>query len=143
MERALSKRAKELGVWKQLKFYGPQNQVECWLAASDLFVLPARFEPDGSPVLEALASEIPVVVSDRVGQAELIEDGAAGVKVPYGDASALVAQILRLAGDPELTARLSAAGRVVAERYTREAALEAIRAYAEAAAAKGAVRAGA
>ncbi len=123
-ERALAAHAKDLGVWQQIKFYGPQHRPERWLGMADMFVLPARFEPAGQQALEAMATGLPVVVSRRTGAAELIREGENGFLTEPADAAALVERILALAADPALGERVGAAARATAEEHTREAAFE-------------------
>lgn len=59
------------------------------LRTADCFVLPSRIDSYGLVVAEALASGVPVIVSDAVGAKELIRPGANGWIVPAGDAEAL------------------------------------------------------
>lgn len=47
-------------------------------ASADLFVFPSETETFGNVVLEAMASGLPVVTSDRMAPKELIEDGVTG-----------------------------------------------------------------
>jgi glycosyltransferase involved in cell wall biosynthesis len=47
-------------------------------ASADLFVFPSETETFGNVVLEAMASGLPVVTSDRMAPQELIEDGVTG-----------------------------------------------------------------
>ncbi len=86
--------------------------------SSDVFVLPSHYEPFGMVVLEAMASRIPVVVSDVGGLSEIVEDGVTGVKVPAYNPSALAEGILRVLEDRELSEQLKEnAYRAVQERY--------------------------
>lgn len=57
------------------------DRPEIYYWASDLFVLPSLYEPFGQAVLEAMASGLPVIVSECVGAAELITDNIDGVKI--------------------------------------------------------------
>jgi len=89
--------------------------------SSDVFVLPSHYEPFGMVVLEAMASRIPVVVSDVGGLSEIVEDGVTGVKVPAYNPSALAEGILRVLEDRELSEQLKEnAYRAVQERYRWE-----------------------
>jgi glycosyltransferase involved in cell wall biosynthesis len=53
----------------------------------------------------------PVVAAEIGGLGELVEDGVTGLLVPPGDADALAAAIIRLAGDLPTAARMGEAGR--------------------------------
>jgi glycosyltransferase involved in cell wall biosynthesis len=66
-------------------------------------------------VLEAMATELPVVASSVGGLAELVVDGETGILVPPGDSRALAVALGRLIEDRELRRRLGAAGRARAE----------------------------
>ncbi len=54
---------------------------------------------------------VPTVGTNAGGVAELIEDGVSGILVPPKDPEALARAIARIADDPGLARRLSAAGR--------------------------------
>lgn len=61
------------------------------------FVLPSYYEPYGVVVLEALAANLPVIVSDRVGSAEdLVVEGKTGYVFPSGDSAALADRMRRV-----------------------------------------------
>src|SRR5213596_3461676 len=86
--------------------------------SSDAFVLPSHYEPFGMVALEAMASRVPVVVSDVGGLSEIVEDGITGVKVPSSDPHALAEGILRVLDNRELSERLKEnAYQAVQERY--------------------------
>jgi glycosyltransferase involved in cell wall biosynthesis len=87
----------------------PQSALAERLRGADCLVLPSRNESFGMVVPEALAAGLPVVVSDRVGAAELIEDGQNGWVVPAGDAGALAARMLSCADDPAALRRMRSA----------------------------------
>jgi glycosyltransferase involved in cell wall biosynthesis len=106
----------------------PRGQVSELLAQADVMVLPsvvtASGKKEGIPValMEALATELPVVATAISGIPELIEDGKTGLLAPERDAHALAAALQRLYDDPELGKQFGAAGR---EKVLREFNLQA------------------
>ena len=80
---------------------------------ADLDVVALTSRNEGSPVslIEALASARPVVSTAVGGVPEVVVDGETGLTVPSGNANAVADAILRMLREPELAARLGAAGR--------------------------------
>ena len=88
---------------------------------ADLFVLPSYGDGFSNAVLEAMASGLPVVISEQCNFPEVAEHGA-GFVVPLDDTSVCEA-IGKLLSDPRLGARMGGNGRkLVKERYTWQAA---------------------
>ncbi len=111
LRRKLNDRVKLAGFVDEKKLVSLYN-------SSDAFVLPSHYEPFGMVALEAMASRVPVVVSDVGGLSEIVEDGITGVKVPAYNPSALAEGILRVLEDRELSEQLKEnAYRAVQERY--------------------------
>ncbi len=111
LRRKLNDRVKLAGFVDEKKLVSLYN-------SSDAFVLPSHYEPFGMVALEAMASRVPVVVSDVGGLSEIVEDGITGVKVPASNPSALAEGILRVLEDRELSEQLKEnAYRAVQERY--------------------------
>ncbi|NBT24229.1 glycosyltransferase, partial [bacterium] len=67
-------------------------------ASADLFVFPSTTDTYGNVVVEAMASGLPVVVSNQGGPAELLRDPQDGEKVMAGDLANWSAAIQRVAG---------------------------------------------
>lgn len=61
------------------------DDVHPWLCASDIFVAPSRSEGFSIALLEALASDLPVVVSDIDPFTEIINDGKNGLVAKVDD----------------------------------------------------------
>jgi glycosyltransferase involved in cell wall biosynthesis len=78
----------------------PQDRLPGLYRWADALVLPSRFDSFGLVVLEALACGLPVLVSDRVGAKDFVEDGVNGRIFPSGDANALAAMLAGYARDP-------------------------------------------
>jgi len=111
LRRKLNDRVKLAGFVDEKKLVSLYN-------SSDAFVLPSHYEPFGMVALEAMASRVPVVVSDVGGLSEIVEDGITGVKVPAANPSTLAEGILRVLEDRELSEQLKEnAYRAVQERY--------------------------
>jgi glycosyltransferase involved in cell wall biosynthesis len=108
-------RARALGVVEHLHLAGRCDDVPRLLAAMDLFVLPSFHEGLGIVLVEAMASELPVVASDVGGIPEVVAEGETGLLVPSGDPAALARAICEVLGDPERARALGRAGRERAE----------------------------
>jgi UDP-glucose:(heptosyl)LPS alpha-1,3-glucosyltransferase len=80
--KSYARLAKSLGVSDRLHFLGGRTDVADWMLAADLLVHPARTENTGTVLLEAMASGLPVLVSDVCGYAFHIEKAEAGCLVP-------------------------------------------------------------
>lgn len=74
--------------------------------SSDVFVLPSLYEPFGIVALEAMASGVPVVVSDVGGLSEIVENGLNGLKVPAADSKSLAAALQLVLQDSTFAERL-------------------------------------
>ena len=66
-------------------------------------------------LLEAAAAATPVVTVDTTSNGEAVIDGETGFVVPAGDTEAFAARLRALVEDPELRARMGAAGRRLVE----------------------------
>lgn len=111
--------ADELDGWVAgglITYLGQARDVRPHLRDCSVLVLPAVLR-EGTPrtVLEAMATGRAVITTDAPGCAETVAHGASGLVVPSGDPEALAQAMERLARDPELAARMGAAGRKRAE----------------------------
>ena len=89
------------------RFVGFMSDVRPALWASDLFVLPSRFEGFAIGAVEAMAAGLVPVRTLTGGTTYQIVDGETGYIVPHEDAHALAEAILRLA-DPAARADMAA-----------------------------------
>lgn len=88
------------GAWKALRADAPADVLmpgfvddpSSWLCAFDVFVSPARNEPFGLVLLEAMRSGLPIVASASEGARHLAEVIGRPL-LPIGDASALAAAL--------------------------------------------------
>jgi len=84
-------------------------------AAADVLVLCSDREPLGTCLLEAMAMELPVVVTKSGGSHELFIDGETGLKTQGGNVHGLAAAIESILTNAELAHRLKKAARRHAE----------------------------
>ena len=108
--------ARARGVEHRLTFLGHREDVPQLLGDADLFVLPSRSEAFPNGAIEAMAAGLPVIASAVGGLLDLIEPERTGLLVEPGDPVALANAIRRLAGDPDLAARIGEAAQAEAQR---------------------------
>jgi glycosyltransferase involved in cell wall biosynthesis len=114
-----------LGISDHVRFWGPEGQPAKLLSSSDIFALLSNNEGFSNAIVEAMAQQLPCVVTDVGGNAEAVRDGHNGWLVPRADYSAAADRILALVEDVELRRRMGAAGFEVVERqFTTPAMIE-------------------
>lgn len=91
----LENMTREYGLEGQVTFLGtkPQEYIMSHLKDYDLFVQPSRFEGFGLTAAEAMAANVPVLVSSGQGPAEVTEDDRYGWVFNCGDENRLADQI--------------------------------------------------
>ncbi|MDX6721229.1 MAG: hypothetical protein QOJ63_3483 [Solirubrobacteraceae bacterium] len=117
-EAELRRRAAALGVIDDLRLLdwvsGPE--LEGLYALAAVFVFPSLYEGFGLPVLEAMRRAVPVACSNSSSLPEVAGDAA--LLFAPDDTRAMTAAIERILADPQEAARLRAAGRRQAARFT-------------------------
>ncbi len=102
-------------------FTGPlygQEKLQAYVDAS-VYVLPSSYEIFGITILEALACGTPVVVTDRCGIADIINQQA-GLVVPY-DTDRLRHALLQMLNDDKMRQQLGQRGKLlVREQFNWE-----------------------
>lgn len=114
----LTARAAELGIQNAVHFEPTRSDVERWLRALDIFVLPSRSESFSNAVLEALGCGCAVIASAVGGLPEMVRPEKTGLLFPSGNVSALAAALERLITSPDLRHQLgAAAAQMVADEF--------------------------
>ena len=115
--------AAELGISERLDFAGSRTlpQVLALAREHDLFVLPT-LPGEGVPrvLLEAMASGLPIVVSDVAGVPTLVQHEVNGLLVPPADPQAIADAVDRLIRDHDLRRRLISVGNRAARAHTAD-----------------------
>ena len=88
----IMEKAETLGIIDHFRFTGflRGEEVEKMYAASDLYVMPSVSEPFGISPLEALAFDVPVIISKQSGVAEILRHA---LKVDFWDVEELANKI--------------------------------------------------
>lgn len=96
-------------------FLGVQSDVPGLLSACDMFVSCARYEGFAYAPLEAMATRLPVILTEE-GNNGAITDKKEGLLFKAGDAKELANMMLYLSRDPVMRLRLGLAGRARVEK---------------------------
>ncbi len=114
--------AVQLGVADRVRFLGWRTDREALLAACDACVMPSRYEPFGTVMIEAWAAQRPLIAAAAAGPKGLLRDGTDALMVPIDDADALARAIARVIESADLAAALAGAGfAVYQDRFTEAA----------------------
>jgi len=116
LQPKLQLRVEAAGLQEHVHFLGWRTDTPDLLRASDIFVLPSRWEGMPLAILEAMGIGLPVVVSDIPGNTHLVEHEMQGLLFPMGDATALADALHYLIVTPELRASLGKNARQKVER---------------------------
>ncbi len=114
---------KREGLEDKVMFAGrvPNEDLPNYYAATDIFVLPSvsRLEAFGIVALEAMASCVPVIVSDIPGVRDVIVEGKHGLLAEPMNSENLAGKIRTLIENPDMAERMGKNGRKrVEERFT-------------------------
>lgn len=114
-EPLLREQASTLGIADRVVFAGYVSDTRLVYSASDILLMPSRFEGLPMTLLEAMAMGLPVVASNLDGIAEVITDACEGFLAEPGHAPAFTSRILQLLHDPSLASRITASARATIE----------------------------
>lgn len=117
LRQQLQQRVKTAGLQAHVHFLGWRTDTPDLLRASDIFVLPSRWEGMPLAILEAMGTGLPAVVSDIPGNRHLVDHGQQGLLFPMGDSTALADALGKLLVEPELHTRLGKNARLRVEQF--------------------------
>jgi glycosyltransferase involved in cell wall biosynthesis len=119
-ERILKKMVKNLNLSNYVYFIGqiPNEMVPCYMAASDVFVLPSLYEGLPNVILEAMASGLPIVATKVGALPEILIDGVNGFLIEPENSRQIYEKVSLLLEDQELRVIISKNNRENAKKYS-------------------------
>ncbi|HEX4807940.1 MAG TPA: glycosyltransferase, partial [Bryobacteraceae bacterium] len=125
LRNEIVERCRDSGLADRCVFLPAVSNVEEWLHAFDIFVLPSLSEALSNVLMEAMACGCAVIASRVGGNPELVIDGKTGLLFERENVEQLAAHMQLLIENPELRYKLAAAAseRIRGE-FARERAIE-------------------
>jgi glycosyltransferase involved in cell wall biosynthesis len=117
----LKRMAAEKGLADRVHFLGSLSQPELvsYYQSADILVNPSYSESFGMSLVEALASETPVIAAKVGGMVNIVDENETGLLVERGDVQGLAEAMRRLLDDSALRQQMGKTGRKqVIERFS-------------------------
>ncbi len=92
--------AHRYGIEKKVHFLGKRDNIEELIGCADLLLLPSDNESFGLVALEAMACEVPVVVSNVGGLPEVVDEGEVGFLVEPYHVDEMARRAVEIVGNP-------------------------------------------
>jgi N-acetyl-alpha-D-glucosaminyl L-malate synthase BshA len=107
--------AHHYGIERMIHFLGKRDNIDELIGISDLLLLPSETESFGLVALEAMACEVPVVVSKVGGVPEVITNGKEGYLVGAHDVETMAERSIEILENEELRREMGRRGRETAK----------------------------
>jgi len=119
LRSALEASVKDLNLEKYVSFSGMRHDVAMLLRNLDVFVLSSTTEGISLTLLEAMATELPVVATNVGGNPEVVIDGETGFIVPPQNPVEMANKLFQLIDDENLRRQMGKKGRLrVVENFS-------------------------
>lgn len=129
-EEELKSLSRRLKISHRVKFLGWREDVESLMASCDIFVCPSRHEPFGNVVIEAWASNKPVIAARAHGPSMLIEQGVNGLLYDIDDVNALALHLNNLIKDGQMAKNMAEEGyRAYQQSFSPKVVIDQYKAY--------------
>lgn len=117
--QVLEDKVKEHGIGDRVHLTGFRQDIPACLHAIDAFVHSSIYEALGYTIIEAMASEVPVIATNVGGVKEFVTPHETGLLINPADAQALADAMKTIAADPGLRSKLvQQALQMVEETFT-------------------------
>jgi glycosyltransferase involved in cell wall biosynthesis len=110
LETDLKQQTARLGLGDRVRFLGWRTDREALLGAADVCVMPSRFEPFGTVMVEAWGAKTPLIVADADGPKRTVKPDVDAIMVPMNDVQALADAMRRLIAEPKFSQALVKGG---------------------------------
>ena len=118
LKQELTELAKRLGVSKNIHFLGYRRDIPSLLKNADVYVFPSLREGLGMASIEAMATGLPIVTSNRHGINDYSESGKTGYKYAPNDAEGFAEGIRIILEDEGLRKQMGEHNIAVSQRFT-------------------------
>lgn len=115
----LVKLGQQLGVIKNMEFPGAvrHEKIDKYLSRADAFLLSSEYEGFGMSVLEAMASGLPVIVSDIDPMKEIINNGRNGYIVNFDNEKDVAELLTKLLNNKKLKEKVGEEAKKSTKKY--------------------------
>lgn len=115
----LERIARDLGMAERVRFAGrlEGDAIVALYRSAHILVNPSRVDNTPNSILEALASEVPVVSTDAGGIPYLVRHRETALFVPVADPEAMAKAVIELLEHPDVAEDLVAAGRILSQQF--------------------------
>ncbi len=108
-------------------FTGAQfESIERFYASADVFALPAQFETFCMVVLEAMATGLPVIISENMGVKDIVQHCTNGFVLPNGDQISSLTECLIQLLDPKLRQTIGEAAYATSKNHSWDRVAKAV-----------------
>jgi glycosyltransferase involved in cell wall biosynthesis len=123
LRESFQSHVRKLGLENRVVLEGWRSDARSRMAGFDVFLLPSLYEGFPFAILEAMAAQLPCVVSDVDGNREAIDDGKNGFLCPVNDVASWRNRVTQLIESASCREQMGAASH---QRFERDFSLDAM-----------------
>ena len=105
-------------------FLNPKTEIPAVYRMASVFTTASEIETQGLVLLEAMASELPVVATNSTCLPEIIKNDLNGYLVPPGDVTAISNRLVDILNDPAKARQMGKTGRLIAQSHSIEKSMD-------------------
>lgn len=124
LKEELEELARKLKLEHNVHFLGYRRDVPVLYKSADVFVLPSLREGLGMASLEAMASGLPIVTSDRHGINDYSENGKTGFKCAPNDYKEFARGIRKIVYDESLQQEMGENNRIASRQFSTKSSMD-------------------